>query len=148
MRSHVSRSRGQPRSAPFLAFDLRDPRLHQFLNKCSRQWLVRGEVDGPFGCGEALKFVLTRFDNRGSGEQTVGRVPEHLQGIHQRFSERRCLSPQNCDCQISLFSCGQCYENFHFKSMPQTTVQPFDMTNAIACSDTLSLARIVVLPNI
>jgi hypothetical protein len=70
------------------------------------------------------------------------------QGIHQRFSERRCLSPQNCDCQISLFSCGQCYENFHFKSMPQTTVQPFDMTNAIASSDTLSLACIVVLPDI
>ena len=58
-------------SAPFLAFDLRDPLLHQFLNKCSRQWLVRGEVDGPFGCGEALKFVLERFDNRGSGEQTA-----------------------------------------------------------------------------
>ncbi len=58
-------------SAPFLAFDLRHPRLHQFLNKRSRQWLVRGEVDGPFGCGEALEFVLKRFDNRGGGEQTA-----------------------------------------------------------------------------
>src|SRR2546425_5846534 len=59
------------RSALFLAFVLCDPRLHQFLNKRSRQWLVRGEVDGPFGCGEALEFILERFDNRGSGEQTA-----------------------------------------------------------------------------
>ena len=58
-------------SAPFLAFVLRHPRLHQFLNQRSREWLVRGEADGPFGCGEALKFVLKRFDNRGSGEQTA-----------------------------------------------------------------------------
>jgi hypothetical protein len=70
LRSHEQVSRAT-RSAPFLAFVLRDPRLHKFLNKCSRQWLVRGEVDGPFGCGEALKFVLKRFDNRGSGEQTA-----------------------------------------------------------------------------
>ncbi len=70
LRSHKPGLRAT-RSAPFLAFVLRDPRLHQFLNKCSRQWLVRGEVDGPFGCGEALKFVLKRFDNRGSGEQTA-----------------------------------------------------------------------------
>src|SRR3989441_12278234 len=67
----MNKSRGATRSAPFLAFDLRDPRLHQFLNKCSRQWLVRGGVDGPFGWGEALKFVLKRFDNRGRGEQTA-----------------------------------------------------------------------------
>jgi hypothetical protein len=70
------------------------------------------------------------------------RVPGYQQGIHQRFSERRCLSPQDRDCLISLFSCGQCYKDFHFKSMPQTTVQPFYMKNAIARSDTLPLARI------
>src|SRR5712692_12088151 len=70
LRSHERVSRAT-RSAPFLAFVLRDPRLHQFLNKRSRQWLVRGEVDGPFGCGEALKFVLKCSDNRGSGEQTA-----------------------------------------------------------------------------
>ena len=70
VRSHERVSRAS-RSAPFLAFDLRDPRLHQFLNKCSRQWLVRGEVDGPFGCGEALKFVLERLDHGRSGEQTA-----------------------------------------------------------------------------
>src|SRR6266852_3219883 len=70
LRSHEQVSRAT-RSAPFLAFVLRDPRLHQFPNKCSRQWLVRGELDGPFGREEALKFVLERFDNRGSGEQTA-----------------------------------------------------------------------------
>src|SRR6266704_5741025 len=70
LRSHELVSR-VTRSALFLAFVLRDTRLHQFLNKCSRQWLVRGEVDGPFGCGEALEFILERFDNRGSGEQTA-----------------------------------------------------------------------------
>ena len=42
----------------FLALDLRDSRFHQFLNKRSWERLVRGEVDGPFGCGEALKFVI------------------------------------------------------------------------------------------
>src|SRR3989442_8516437 len=70
LRSHERVSR-VTRSALFLAFDLRDPRLHQSLNECGRQRLVRGEVDGPFGCGEALKFVLKRFDNRGRGEQTA-----------------------------------------------------------------------------
>src|SRR5271169_665495 len=58
-------------SAPFLAFDLRNPCFHQFPNKCCRQWLVIRELDGPFGRGEAVKFVLKRFDNRGSGEQTA-----------------------------------------------------------------------------
>ena len=73
LRSHEQVSRAT-RSAPFLAFVLRNPRLHQFLNKCSRQWLVRGEVDGPFGCGEALEFVLERLDHGRSREQTaVGR---------------------------------------------------------------------------
>src|SRR5713226_4578452 len=68
--SHKQVPRATP-SAPFLAFDLCDPRLHQFLNKSSRQRLVRGEMDGPFGGGEAFKFVLKRFDNRGGGEQTA-----------------------------------------------------------------------------
>jgi hypothetical protein len=63
---HVSRA---TRLAPFLAFVLRDPHPHHFLNKGSRQWLVCGEVDGPFGYGEALKLALKRFDNRGGGEK-------------------------------------------------------------------------------
>jgi hypothetical protein len=67
----MNRSSRTTRSAPFLAFVLRDPRLHQFLNKCSRQWLVRGEVDGPFGCGEAPKFLLERRDHGRSREQTA-----------------------------------------------------------------------------
>src|SRR5258707_11381397 len=57
--------------ALFLAFDLRDPRLHHFLNKRSRQWLVGGELDGPFGFGEALKFALELLDHRRSREQTA-----------------------------------------------------------------------------
>ena len=161
------------RSAPLLAFVLRDPRLHQFLNKCSRQWLIRGELDSPFGCGEALKFVLKRFDNRGSGEQTAvvrkrgephqhsfvlerrnpiadglgslavaqrtesprescsrccGRVPERRQGIHQRFSERRCLSPQTLRLpDFTFFMRGKCYENFRLKSMLRATCGALDM---------------------
>src|SRR6202165_3317162 len=70
LRSHEQVPRAT-RSAPFLAFVLCDPRLHHFLNKCSRQWLVRGEVDGPFGCGEALEFVLERRDHGRSREQTA-----------------------------------------------------------------------------
>src|SRR5438876_6187779 len=65
---HVSRA---TRLAPFLAFVLRDPHPHHFVNKGSRQWLVCGEVDGPFGYGEALKLALKRFDNRGSGEKAT-----------------------------------------------------------------------------
>src|SRR5450631_4726206 len=56
---------------PLLAFVLGDPRLHKFLNECSRQWLVRGEVDSSFGGREALKFILEGFDNRGRREQTA-----------------------------------------------------------------------------
>ena len=55
-------------SAQLFAFDLRDSRLHKFPDKRSRQRLVRGEVDGPFGGGEALEFLLERFDNRSRGE--------------------------------------------------------------------------------
>src|SRR6266478_4090502 len=58
-------------SALFLVFFLRDARLHQSLNKCSRQRLPRGEVDGPFGCREALEFVLERLDHGRAGEQTA-----------------------------------------------------------------------------
>src|SRR5271157_899641 len=70
MRSQDSVS-AATRSVLFLIFDLRDSRLHQFFNKCGRQWLIRGELDGSFGCGEALKFLLERFDNGGSREQTT-----------------------------------------------------------------------------
>src|SRR5207245_2263842 len=79
------------RSGPFLAFVLRDPRLHQFLNKCSRQWLVRGEVDGPFGCGEALKFVLERLDHGRSREQTA--MVRKRGEPHQRSFVLECRYP-------------------------------------------------------
>src|SRR5271166_327746 len=59
------------RSATLLAFVLRDPCLHEFLDERSRQGLVRGELNGPFGGGEVLEFVLERFENRGGGEQTA-----------------------------------------------------------------------------
>ena len=77
------------RSAPFLAFLLRDPRLHQFLDKCNRQRLVQREMDGPFGGGETLKFFLKRFDNCGSGEQAsvVRKRSEPHQ--HSVVTERR-----------------------------------------------------------
>src|SRR5438093_1329190 len=68
---HHEQASRAARSAPFLAFDLRDPRLHHFFNKCGRQWLVRGELDGPFGCDEALKFTLELLDHRRSREQTA-----------------------------------------------------------------------------
>jgi hypothetical protein len=66
----MNRSEGN-RSALFLAFVLREPRLHEFFDQWSRQWLVRREVDGPFGCGEPLQFVLERLDHRRSREQTA-----------------------------------------------------------------------------
>src|SRR5260370_38405078 len=50
-------------SAPFLVFDLRDARLYHFLDKCGRQRLVRGELDGPFCVGEALGFVFEPADH-------------------------------------------------------------------------------------
>jgi hypothetical protein len=58
-------------SAPFFAFDLRNSRLHQFLNKGNRYWLVRREMDSPFGCGKALEIFPKRVNNRGRGEQTA-----------------------------------------------------------------------------
>src|SRR5437667_2977975 len=58
-------------SIPLFAFARPEPGFHHFLNECSRHRLVRGEVDGSFGCGEASKVVLKRFDNRGRGEQTA-----------------------------------------------------------------------------
>ena len=36
---------------------------------------------------------------------------------------------------VSVASGGQCCQHFHFKSMSQTTVRPFDMKNAITSSD-------------
>jgi len=59
----VGLTRTTTRSAPLLAFVLRDPRLHQFLDKGNRQGLVHGELNGPFGCGEALEFAPKLFDN-------------------------------------------------------------------------------------
>src|SRR5208337_5377592 len=61
-----------PRStAPFLVLDLRDPRLHQPPNKSNRQWLVRGEANGPFGSGEALKLIPEHPEDRGGWEQAA-----------------------------------------------------------------------------
>src|ERR1700722_4016479 len=59
------------RSASFLAVDPPNPRLHQLLNKCSRQRLVDKELDGPFGRREGLKLVLKLFDHRGRRKQTA-----------------------------------------------------------------------------
>src|SRR5262249_45702176 len=47
-----------------LTFVLRDPRFHDSLDKRQGQWLVRGELHGPLGCGEALKLFLKRLDHR------------------------------------------------------------------------------------
>jgi hypothetical protein len=58
-------------SAPFLAFVLLHPCLHQSLDKRSRQPFVRRELNGPFGYYEAFQFLFKRFDNRGRGEQTA-----------------------------------------------------------------------------
>jgi len=55
----------------FLLFVLRDPRFDYFLNQCGWQRLIYGEADGPFGCGVAFKFILERFNSRGSREQTA-----------------------------------------------------------------------------
>src|SRR5260370_20812418 len=76
-------------SAPFLVVALRDARLYHFSDKCGRQRLVGGELDGPFGCGEALEFVLERLDHRGSREQTA--VIRERREPHQHFfvPERR-----------------------------------------------------------
>jgi len=65
--------------------------------------------------------VAQRIESlRESCSRCCERVPGHQQGIHQRFSERPFLARQNRDWQIPLFSCGQCYENLHFKSTPRT----------------------------
>jgi hypothetical protein len=74
-----------------------------------------------------------------------GRVPGHLQDIHQRFWERRCLSPQGCDCQISLFSCRQCYKNCHFNSMPWTTVHTSLSCGAEGCAGQAREAKVARL---
>jgi hypothetical protein len=45
--------------------------------------------------------------------------------------------------RFHFFHAGNATRDFHFKSTPQNIVHPFDMKNAIACSNTLSLALIV-----
>src|SRR5258708_26188539 len=77
------------RSGALLAFALRDPGPDEFLDECSRKRFVRGELDGSFGCGEALKFVLEGFDHGGSREQTAmarkrGEPPQHSIGLERR----------------------------------------------------------------
>src|SRR2546427_7721092 len=93
---HHEQASRAARSAPFLAFDLRDPRLHHFFNKCGRQWLVRGELDGPFGCDEALKFTLELLDHRRSREQTAvlrkrGKPHQHSFVLERRHPIADCL---------------------------------------------------------
>ena len=67
LRSHEEVPRPTP-VGPFLAFVLLDPRLNRFLNKCTRQWLVLMEVDGPLDVGEAVQF-LKRPDHGHSRKQ-------------------------------------------------------------------------------
>ena len=55
----------------FLTFVLRHALPHKFLDKSKWEGLVRGEVDGAFGGGEALKFVLEGLDHRRGREQTA-----------------------------------------------------------------------------
>src|SRR6266436_6014732 len=55
----------------FLTFVLRHALPHKFLDKSNWEGLVRGEVDGAFGGGEALKFVLEGLDHRRGREQTA-----------------------------------------------------------------------------
>jgi hypothetical protein len=76
LRSRASQKRsgnggGAIRLALFLAFDLRDPRLHQFLHQRRRQWLVLSEMDGSLRCREALQFVFECLDHRRRREQTA-----------------------------------------------------------------------------
>jgi len=84
------------RSAPSLAFVLSDPRLHQFLNKCRRQWLVRWELDGTFGNREALKFLPESLDHGRSREQTAmvrkrGEPHQHAIALKRRNPVTDCL---------------------------------------------------------
>src|SRR2546425_1042446 len=95
-------------SVPFLTFILRDPRLHEFLDKCGWQWLVDGEVDCPLGYGEALEFVLERLDHGRSRKQTAvvrkrgephqhSIVLERRNSIADRFSSlARDCGPNRC----------------------------------------------------
>src|SRR6266851_2545839 len=53
-------------------FFLRQARLHYPFQQSGRQRLVQREVDGAFGGGVVLEFVLERFDHsQTSGEQTA-----------------------------------------------------------------------------
>src|ERR1700751_5827892 len=55
--STSSRREEAPPARPFLAFVLLDPRLNQFLNKCTRQWPVLMEADGPLGRGRSSSIL-------------------------------------------------------------------------------------------
>src|SRR5712692_7644444 len=172
LRSHERVSRAT-RSAPFLAFVLRDPRLHQFLNKRSRQWLVRGEVDCPFGCGEALKFILERLDHGRTRKQTTvlrkrGEPHQHSFVLERRhpiadglgslrwhsgpnrrahlvqgaaggfrdtskvfinvFRSAVAFRGRTAMAGFHFFHADNATRTSHFKSMPETSVQPFPAT--------------------
>ena len=45
----------------FLALALRDPCLHNFLDECSWHRFIQTKVNGSFGGGEVLEFVLELF---------------------------------------------------------------------------------------
>jgi|SRR5271167_155312 len=59
------------RSARLLTLVQSDSGLYQSFYQRSREWLVRGKVDGPFRCGEAFQLVFEGFDYRGGREQTT-----------------------------------------------------------------------------
>src|SRR5450631_1629037 len=63
--------RQQLHSAPPLAFALVQASFHQFLDERCWQRPVCGEMDGPFGSGEALELVCEHCDYSRSGEQTA-----------------------------------------------------------------------------
>lgn len=67
-------------SAGLLPCELSDPGFNYLLDKCNRERLVHGEVDGAFGGGEGFQVVLEGFDHGGGGEEAEvigkGGVPD------------------------------------------------------------------------
>lgn len=58
-------------SLPLLVFDLFYSGLYESFDECGWHRLIYREVDRTLRRGEALEFVLERFDNRRSGKQTA-----------------------------------------------------------------------------
>jgi hypothetical protein len=79
--------RAQTGSPPLLAFGLRDSCLHESLNKCSRQWLVRWEVDGALRCGEPLSSFL-----KSSTTEAVGNKLQWFENAANHTGTLLCLN--------------------------------------------------------